>query len=64
MGGTAMGDTLCENCMNFTYDEDAEDYACCRDLDEDEMLVLLSSRYQKCPYFRFGDDYTIVKKQN
>ena len=51
-----MDDTLCENCMNFTYDEDAEDYACCRDLDEDEMLVLLSSRYQKCPYFRFGDD--------
>ncbi|WP_249310809.1 DUF6472 family protein [Congzhengia minquanensis] len=59
-----MDDTLCENCMNFTYDEDSEDYACCRDLDEDEMLVLLSSRYQKCPYFRFGDDYTIVKKQN
>ncbi len=59
-----MYDTLCESCMNFTYDDEEDDYICCADFDEDEMMQLLSSRYKTCPYYRFGDDYTIVKKQN
>lgn len=59
-----MPDILCESCMNFVFDDEEEDYVCGVDIDEDEMTVLLSSKYKKCPYFRYGDDYTIVKKQN
>lgn len=57
-------DTLCENCINFAYDEEQEEYFCSMNLDEDEMFKLISSKYKKCPLYRFGDDYTIVKKQN
>lgn len=59
-----MNDVLCESCINFSYDDDEEDYVCCVNLDEDEMMQLLMNQYRKCPYYRFGDDYTIVKKQN
>lgn len=59
-----MADLLCDQCINYTYDEDGEAYVCCINMDEDEMMHLLSSKYKKCPFFRFGDDYTIVKKQN
>lgn len=59
-----MNDTLCESCMNLSYDEDMEEYTCCVNMDEDDTMRLYSSHYTKCPYFRMGDDYTIVKKQN
>ena len=55
---------LCENCMNLTYDDEMEEYVCNINLDEDELAHFLESKHRKCPYFRFGDDYTIVKKQN
>ena len=56
--------TNCEDCMNFVYDEEFEEYVCVVDMDEDEIAQLLQNKSRKCPYFRFGDDYTIVKKQN
>ncbi|MBR4890009.1 MAG: hypothetical protein IKU15_01675 [Clostridia bacterium] len=59
-----MSDILCENCINYAYDEEYEEYVCNVNIDEDEMSHLMSTKYRKCPYFRFGDDYTIVKKQN
>ena len=57
-------DILCENCMNLTYDDEMEEYVCNINLDEDELAHFFESKHRKCPYFRFGDDYTIVKKQN
>lgn len=54
-------ETNCENCMNYTYDEDYDEYVCIANIDEDEYYRVMSNR--RCPYFRFGDDYTIVKKQ-
>lgn len=57
-------DILCENCMNLTYDEETEEYVCNINLDEDELAHFFESKHKKCPYFRFGDDYTIVRKQN
>lgn len=57
----ANDDFKCDNCMNFVYDEDYEEYVCIANIDEDEYYRFAS--YGKCPYFRFGDDYTIVKKQ-
>ncbi len=53
----------CEDCMNYYYDEEYDCYACAMDLDQDEAEYFISAKRQ-CPYFRFGDDYTIVKKQN
>ena len=52
----------CENCLNYEYDEEYEEYMCSVNLDEDEYIRFL--REKKCPYFRFGDEYSIVKKQN
>lgn len=59
-----MSDILCESCINFLCDDEEDDYVCCVNLDEDDMVHLLLNKYKKCPYYRLGDDYTIVKKQN
>ena len=58
------GKTNCEMCMNFVYDEEYEDYMCSINMDEDEYARLAMGYRQECPYFRFGDEYTIVRKQN
>ena len=55
--------TNCEDCMNYFYDEEYECYACAMDFDQDEAEYFVSAK-SRCPYFRFGDDYTIVRKQN
>ena len=52
----------CENCAYFAYDEEYEDYYCTAVLDEDEVYRI--SQNKKCPYFRDGDEYKIVRKQN
>ncbi len=54
----------CEDCMNFVYDEEFEEYMCIIDMDQDEIGEIMQNPARKCPFFRFGDDYTIVKKQN
>lgn len=54
----------CENCMNCVYDEEYEEYTCSVNMDEDEYVRLVSGHYKQCPYFRFGDEYSIVRKQN
>lgn len=51
-------------CENYYYDEESDVYCCDVNLDEDEMMRFLSSAEYSCPYFRFDDDYRIVKKQN
>ncbi len=56
--------SCCELCANYVYDEDAECYECLVSLDEDEMAGFLSRQQRECPFFRFGDEYTIVRKQN
>ena len=61
--GTAMAQTNCESCMNYEYDEDYDCYICTKDLDEDEMVRFIRGEFKDCPYYRFGDEYQIVKKQ-
>ncbi|MBQ8868314.1 MAG: hypothetical protein IJ027_01160 [Oscillospiraceae bacterium] len=56
--------SCCELCANYYYDEDTECYECGVDLDEDEMAGFLLHQRRDCPFFRFGDEYTIVRKQN
>lgn len=54
----------CEYCLNYDYDEEFECYVCLMDLDEDEMRSFVTGKFRDCPYFRMGDEYTIVRKQN
>ncbi len=54
----------CDYCLNFQWDEELEEDICAVDMDEDEYIRLLERHYKECPYFRPGDEYTIVRKQN
>lgn len=55
--------TNCESCINYAYDEEYDEYCCTIDMDEDEYYTLMSHNRSSCPYYRRGDDYTIVRKQ-
>lgn len=55
--------TNCESCMNYEYDEEYEYYVCSKNLDEDEMYRFVRGEFRDCPYYQFGDEYQIVKKQ-
>ena len=55
---------ICESCAFYAYDEEYECYMCMIDMDEDEVNNIYSNKRRSCPYFRMGDDYTIVRKQN
>ena len=56
--------TNCEECVYYAYDEEYEEYVCCAPMDMDEVSLLTSRGTGECPYYRPGDEYTIVKKQN
>ena len=55
--------TSCECCGNYVYDEQNDYYVCEVNLDEDEMVRFLQGRTAGCPYFRFDDEYRIVRRQ-
>ena len=54
----------CETCMNYSYDDEYEEWVCGVNVDEDEYIRLISDSGYSCPYYRMGDDYTIVRRQN
>ena len=56
--------TQCETCAYYDYDEELECYVCGINLDEDEVSSYYSGSARECGYYRFSDDYAIVKKQN
>ena len=56
--------TRCDDCEYYDYDEEWGAYVCNMSLDEDEMLKFMQSSFDNCPYYRLGDDYAIVRKQN
>lgn len=49
--------------MNFVYDMGYDDWDCVIHLDQDELTRVIGDRDYTCPYYRQGDDYTIVRKQ-
>lgn len=55
--------TNCESCMNYEYDEEYDYYVCTQDLDQDEMYRFVCGQFTECPYYRYGDEYSIVRKQ-
>ena len=54
----------CETCWHYDYDEEYEEYVCMMSFDEDEAVRYLSGSKNRCPYFRFYDEYKSVQKQN
>ncbi len=61
-GGSAMGGN-CESCAFSVYDDELGDYVCEAYLDEDEYVRLLRTD-GPCPYYRSGDEYELVRRQN
>ena len=58
-------DALCEECMYLEYDEELEEYNCTMECaDEDDYQKMVSAGSKMCPFFRRGNEYTIVRKQN
>lgn len=53
----------CDDCMHYEYDEEYDCYSCIMDLDEDEMRLFITGRFLSCPYYRVGNEYSIVRKQ-
>lgn len=57
------GPVNCESCANYIYDEEFDEYYCSMNLDEDEYGRVASWSQYRCPYYRFGDEYEVVRKQ-
>lgn len=53
----------CDSCAHYEYDEEYECYVCEMNLDEDEWYRFVTSSYRECPYYRYGDEYAIVRHQ-
>ena len=53
----------CENCWNYNYDDEEEEYYCSKDIDEDEWYRIQTFHKGVCPYFREADDYYLSRRQ-
>lgn len=56
--------SICENCCNYIFDDELQEYFCDSPLDQDEMGGFYSEKIKACPYFRLDDEYSVVRKQN
>lgn len=54
----------CDTCAYLEYDEEFEEYVCTVDMDEDDYSRFSYGAGTACPYYRNGDEYSIVRKQN
>lgn len=54
---------ICDTCVNYTYDEEAEYYVCDINLDEDEMYSFLTGNNETCPHYSVDDEYAVVRHQ-
>ncbi len=59
-----MSTPSCEYCLYYEYDELTDSYECSIEIDQDEQERYMSGYMRSCPYYRAGDEYTIVRKQN
>lgn len=56
----------CDTCNNYEWDEDAQEYYCCADIDEDDygrMMQEGSMRRVQCPFWQSNDEYAVVRHQ-
>jgi len=56
-------DISCEECANFVFDDDEEEYVCCVSMDEDDYIRLNTDSHYQCPYYQCGDEYKVVRHQ-
>lgn len=54
----------CDTCAYNIYDEEYDCEVCSLNLDEDELIRFMSGADYQCPYFRFYDEYKMVRRQN
>lgn len=52
--------------MNLEFDEETKEYVCSIHyvMDEDDFARMSYYRSKRCPYYKVGDEYTIVRRQN
>lgn len=53
----------CNSCSFYGYDEEYNDYMCDVNMDEDDIIRLMSDEKFVCPYYQLDDEYKIVRKQ-
>ncbi|SEA03835.1 hypothetical protein SAMN02745687_01523 [Lachnospiraceae bacterium NK3A20] len=56
----------CETCSNYEWDEEAEEYFCSADIDEDDYARMMQEErghHARCPYWQSGDEYVVVAHQ-
>ena len=53
----------CDECVYYNYDEEADDYFCSVDMDEDDYARFIGNSHYGCPYYRSGDEYEVVRHQ-
>ena len=58
------GRTSCDTCAYYIYDEEYDAYLCDANMDEDDYMWLRAEERFQCPYYRNGDEYAVVRKQN
>ncbi|MHC1749658.1 MAG: DUF6472 family protein [Cellulosilyticaceae bacterium] len=57
---------MCDDCMYLEYDEVTKQDVCsiAYVMDEDDLARMSYQQNKRCPYYKIGDEYTIVRKQN
>ncbi len=53
----------CDTCAYLVYDDEFEEYVCDVSMDEDDMSRLMSDSHYSCPFYKYGDEYSVVRKQ-
>lgn len=53
----------CEECQYGVYDEAYDELVCTMLWEEDAAARYAAGHYARCPYFRPGDDYAVVRQQ-
>lgn len=59
----------CDDCAYYAYDEEYDEYYCTADMDEDDVYEMelkgsFSHSKSSCRFYRNGDEYAVVRKQN
>ncbi len=55
---------ICDSCSHYDYDDEAEEYYCSANVDEDDLYRFYESGSRECPFYDPYDEYGIVRKQN
>ena len=53
----------CDTCLFYNFDEDYGEMVCDADMDEDDYARMLERGTVDCPFWRDGDEYSVVRHQ-